>query len=482
MKYLHKFDNRASYEYEILKGQSNIKRPSCTLIENTEEVVYDTPTLPFSSEDIKLLKPLTFDISSDGTIVWKNDSYSAKTIKYCKNNQEWVEITSSREGVEIPVQNGDTLQFKGSNTSYGYYSSLNAHFEGTATFDVSGNIMSMLNENENIYYKIKDIYYYQSAFLGLFSKSNVINAKDLLLPATRLSSNCYSYMFSNCSNLISTPKLTATDLASSCYSYMFYYCTSLTTAPELPATTLKNQCYAHMFQYSGLTSMPELLAEELEYSCYENMFTRCNSLTSVNELPAKTIPQRAYYEMFSSCANLVTTPAMNGVTLARDACSGMFNRCNSLTNAGNIIINSITGQYACSTMFEQCYSLTVPPVLSATTLMQSCYAGMFRNCTALTTSPVLPAVTLVNSCYSQMFAGCPSLNNITCLATDISASSCINNWVCKTSYTPGGNGYSTYTGTVGVAATGTFTKADGITWPTGASGIPTNWTVQIYQG
>lgn len=85
---------------------------------------------------------------------------------------------------------------------------------------------------------------------------------------------------------------------------------------------------------------------------------------------------------------------------------------------------------------------------------------MFYGCTSLTTAPSLPATTLANSCYYAMFSGCTNLNSITCLATNISASNCTGYWVN------------------GVAASGTFIKANGMTsWTTGVNGIPTGWTV-----
>ena len=53
------------------------------------------------------------------------------------------------------------------------------------------------------------------------------------------------------------------------------------------------------------------------------------------------------------------------------------------------------------------------------------------------------------------------MNYIKCLATDISANSCISNWVS------------------GVSPTGTFVKSANMdSWPTGVSGIPSGWTVQ----
>jgi hypothetical protein len=66
---------------------------------------------------------------------------------------------------------------------------------------------------------------------------------------------------------------------------------------------------------------------------------------------------------------------------------------------------------------------------------------------------------LADYCYDMMFYGCTSLNKITMLATDISATYCLDHWVD------------------GVAATGTFTKAASATIPNGVDGIPAGWTV-----
>jgi hypothetical protein len=74
-------------------------------------------------------------------------------------------------------------------------------------------------------------------------------------------------------------------------------------------------------------------------------------------------------------------------------------------------------------------------------------------------------MTLADSCYSYMFYYCSSLSNITMLATDISASLCLYNWVTN------------------VALTGTFTKSPSMTsLPRGTSGIPNGWTVVDYNG
>jgi hypothetical protein len=59
-----------------------------------------------------------------------------------------------------------------------------------------------------------------------------------------------------------------------------------------------------------------------------------------------------------------------------------------------------------------------------------------------------------------MFYGCSNLNSIVMLATGISASNCLKNWVS------------------GVSSTGTFVKHKDMTsLPSGNSGIPSGWTV-----
>lgn len=97
--------------------------------------------------------------------------------------------------------------------------------------------------------------------------------------------------------------------------------------------------------------------------------------------------------------------------------------------------------------------------MPAMTLTEDCYHDMFEGCTLLTEAPTLPALTLVQECYYEMFRDCSSLKYIKCLATNTSATSCTLNWVN------------------GVASSGTFVKNASMTWDSGNSGIPNNWTI-----
>lgn len=202
----------------------------------------------------------------------------------------------------------------------------------------------------------------------------------------------------------------------------------------LPATTLTYACYARMFgDCSALTSAPDLPATTLTELCYTDMFTSCEALTTAPELPATTLAQSCYSSMFSHCEALTTAPALPATTLAKSCYSSMFYMCSNLTTA---------------------------PALPAATLKEKCYEEMFYKCKKLEKAPDLPAKTLVKECYSSMFYECEKLNYIKCLAEDISASECTLSWLTRT------------------ASTGTFIKANGANWPTGANGIPSGWTVQ----
>ena len=204
-------------------------------------------------------------------------------------------------------------------------------------------------------------------------------------------------------------------------------------------TSLEDKSYAFkklFYNNKNITSVEKLSlpATTLAKQCYSSMFMGCSSLTTAPELPATTLTDFCYYYMFSGCSSLVTAPELPATTLAEDCYYSMLRECSSLVTA---------------------------PELPATTLASTCYSYMFSGCTSLVTAPELPATTLPVVCYSNMFSGCTNLNYIKCLATDISARYCVDDWVKN------------------VASSGTFVKAASMTsWNIGhASGIPDGWTV-----
>lgn len=212
-------------------------------------------------------------------------------------------------------------------------------------------------------------------------------------------------LFKDCAAIISAPQLPSFFLADNCYFGMFAYCTSLLDAPELPAETLNEKCYARMFQgCSSLQSAPVLPAEELMTACYASMFSGCTSLAIAPELPALKLAVSCYSDMFYSCSSLKNVP-----------------------------------------------------VLNALVLYDYCYANMFEHCNLSGQKIALPAETLAPNCYSRMFAD-SNISYIKMLATDISASGCLNEWL------------------LGASSSGTFVKNAKASWDVrGSSGIPNTW-------
>ena len=208
--------------------------------------------------------------------------------------------------------------------------------------------------------------------------------------------------------------------------------------------------------FKGQTSL-----ENKAYAFYQ-LFYNNKNITSVENLslPVTTLAEGCYSGMFNGCTNIVYAPKVLPATILADYCySYMFSFCRNLVTTPELPVTTLAnGCY--SSMFKGCTSLITAPELPATTLADSCYESMFYGCTSLITAPELPATTLAGSCYNSMFYGCTKLNYLKCLATKISASYCLYDWVTN------------------VASTGTFVKASSMTsWSTGTSGIPSGWTV-----
>ena len=356
-----------------------------------------------------------------------------------------------------------------------------------------------------------------ASFIGLFMGCTALSdasGLQLISKDNKMALGCYAYMFVGCTGLTSAPVLPATTLAESCYSFMFSGCTSLATAPALPATTLTESCYDSMFLgCTGLTTAPTLPATSLAQNCYDSMFSGCTSLTTAPELPAESLAVGCYLSMFSGCTNLATAPALPATSLAVSCYAAMFSGCTSLTSVpANLLPATSLAQNCYNSMFSGCIGLTSAPALPATSLSSLCYASMFSGCigltsvpanllpatslaqncydsmfsgcigltsapalpaislsslcynkmfsgcTSLTTAPELPAESLAVGCYLSMFSGCTNLSAITMLATDISASDCLKDWVNS------------------VSANGTFYKRSNATWKTDGV-IPAGWAV-----
>ena len=353
-----------------------------------------TPVTPAPTPEPTMLEtPLTLEAKTAGVIVKFTIDASVVTnpVEYSTYNADgtvktdWASFTSV---TEITLTNvGDYIQFRGSNAAYSSDISSSTISCSSGDCCVYGNIMSLIDK-DNFATDATPSLTGDYAFKRLFDGNDHLyshDTKELLLPATTLTQNCYNGIFRDCTGLTAAPALPATTLAESCYFSMFQGCTDLTAAPALPATTLAQSCYNSMFKgCTGLTAAPALPATTLVKSCYGSMFYGCEGLTAAPALPAETLAQLCYESMFSGCTGLTAAPALPATTLAEGCYQSMFYGCTGLTET---------------------------PHLAAETLVAACYGSMFQGCIGLTKAYVKADYNMADC--SEMFDGCTNATEST---------------------------------------------------------------------
>ena len=332
MEYLKLFDNHAEYEGFVSGG--TMVRPNVSHCVQENDIHYNPIPHDYSKDY------LTFVALEDGQF-----EFGSSGMQYSVDGgKTWSELLANTNTPTITA--GNKIMWKGTLSP----SDDNGigRFGSSGRFDAQGNIMSLLygdDFKEQVSLDGKN-----GAFVSLFSSCGIVNAKNLILPATTLASRCYAGMFRYCTSLTTAPELPATTLAYSCYLNMFLVCSSLTTAPKLPATTLAGYCYYDMFSNcTSLVTVPELPATTLASQCYSGMFTNCSSLTTAPELPAITLANDCYNYMFDSCTSLTTAPELPATTLVESCYLCMFYGCESLTSVAVVpnTVKPVGGEYCC---------------------------------------------------------------------------------------------------------------------------------------
>lgn len=205
--------------------------------------------------------------------------YQGKQVKVSwDSGSTWTTYSSTTGGTLLAsLSPGESVMVKGDNNNY-----IGNYFLTTSQsgwFNLQGNIMSLISSSN--FSGLTSISYTE-AFQGLFSGCYIKDASALRLPATTLSTGCYSYLFDGCTMLTAPPELPATTMAKSCYAYMFKGCSGLTSAPALPSETLAENCYEYMFSgCTSLTTSPILPAETLVKECYKGLFYGCENMNKI---------------------------------------------------------------------------------------------------------------------------------------------------------------------------------------------------------
>ena len=339
MKYLKAFNTHSEYQTYINRG--NTVLPNVSICREEGDVHYNEVDYSkiYLTTVARESGTISFNIrESVGTDILTSISYSLD-----KGNTWTTTLNQdNKEGylvIDVDVQASDEILWKGIGSQLSAWEEdcyLGSFFSSDCMFDAKGNIMSLLfGDNFINQTTIGGI----ATFTNLFEDNdeekfcNIVNAKDLILPAITLTEECYQFMFRDCTLLETAPALPATTLADGCYDGMFEGCVALTKAPaSLPATTLADGCYEGMFRgCTSLISAPELSATTLAYQCCRFMFEGCTSLISAPSiLPATTLVEECYQSMFYGCTSLTTAPELPATTLEDFCYDEMFYGCSNL--------------------------------------------------------------------------------------------------------------------------------------------------------
>ena len=319
---LRVFETESDYD----SAKPDFVYPTVSYVRDVDEVRYMDESLRnyFFIEALADGMTVTLSNSSQGITAPANE------LEYSTDQQVWQSLPNNI--ASSAINNGERIYLRGNATST--YDTANfimgmGFFNITQSCNIGGNIMSLLFNDD--FEDKTDLTGYDAAFGSLFMGQPIVDASELILPATTLSMTCYASMFYGCTSLVTAPALPATTLADGCYAGMFRDCTSLTTAPELPATTLADGCYFGMFDgCTSLTIAPTLPATVLTDQCYYRMFYGCTSLTTAPALPATVLTVQCYYQMFDGCTSLTTAPELPATTLADYCYYHMFYGCSNL--------------------------------------------------------------------------------------------------------------------------------------------------------
>ena len=231
--------------------------------------------------------PLTLEVTATGgeTSTIRIDISGTLTtgMKYSVNGGEKKIVTASTNIENLNV--GDKVQFYGNGTETQVYGNSNVALVkiagGSAKVKAYGNIMSLIDETG---FATTTLPLQAKAFYSLFkANNNLVDASDLLLPATTLATSCYESMFQNCKYLTAGPQeLPALTAASRCYIHMFNGCVRLTAAPKIffTATPPSRACTSMFASCSNLKEV-YVKAAFSGSTLYDNMFNGATATDAV---------------------------------------------------------------------------------------------------------------------------------------------------------------------------------------------------------
>ena len=206
-----------------------------------------------------------------------------------------------------------------------------------------------------------------------------------------------------------------------------------------------------------------------------------------------TLSSFCFARLFENCYNLKTAPYFsNDITYAKASSMREMYENTGIVTAPEIPIVKGFEPWTCGLMFASCRDLETPPsVVGGVDHAQSAaFYGMFSNCEKLKETPLLITPKLYDRAYYEMFLNCKKIESVNLNyiqevnANNVSAEKslyrafkgCTNLKEVRIAL----NDLKTnnfYEWLDGCAVDGEFYNTGSATYPSGVSGIPTNWQV-----
>ena len=205
------------------------------------------------------------------------------------NGQTWTDLIISENTSFATINTGNKILFKGINNNLSTSWDRYWRFSPNNRFKVYGNAMSLLfgdNFTSNSEFTSGTTHNLCGLFYGT---DTLIDASNLILPASTCTQSCYNGMFRSCTNLQYGPQLPALYSALDCYSSMFEGCINLEEAPEINLVNMSKNCCKRMFCMDRnnkittpkMTKSPILRCATTASGCYDEMFKGNGNLTEV---------------------------------------------------------------------------------------------------------------------------------------------------------------------------------------------------------
>lgn len=267
--------------------------------------------------------------------------------------------------------------------------------DATKGCKISGNIANLIDYETNDLSKLSS---YCFCYL-FYQQTDLKDVSNLIMPKKTTSNMC-SYMFSGTS-IESMPQLPALKLESNCYQFMFEGCTKLKKLTHIPAYNFGvHSCHG---MFASCTSLEDASVDQktvvrfADTSCtysefaFFNMFDGCTNLKIVNynknpiSIKMSSIPKKLYSHLFNNCSSLEYCPlvlGMDAIKCGDYAFDHMY--------SGTSVVDA--------TPFFGSYS-----VAAATTSAYSFYY-MFSNCKKIVTGFIPPVTAEAISLFGYMYA------------------------------------------------------------------------------